>query len=177
MKKMTITDRDKRTLIIAGIAAAVILLWFGVLDGWFSDWKKVRAELKVKQAKVDSVSGSANLSAADKGLLSIVPVFEMPLPEQQQGPAYMKKINEQLKKLGIRAELKFLRTVGAKTASGYKTLRLQSQGKCKYTQVMDLLAKLYENPYFVAVEQLSITADPKKPGEVEFTLVTSGFSK
>jgi hypothetical protein len=177
MTKMKITDRDKRALVLAGFAAVAIVLWFGVLDSWFADWKMIRTELKAKQARFDSVAASPNLSPADKGLFSIVPVFEMPAAEQQQGPAYMKKINEQLKKLEIKAELKFLKTIGSKSASGFKTLRLQSQGKCKYTQVMDLLVKLYENPYFVAVERLTITADPKKAGQVDFTLVTSTFAK
>jgi len=177
MTKMKITDRDKRTIILAAFAAVAIVLWFGVLDDWFSDWKAIRTELKIKQDKFDSVAGSPNLSAADKGLFSIVPVFEMPGPEQKQGPAYMKKVNEQFKKIGVKTDLKFLKTVSSKSGSGFKTLRLQAQGKCKYTQVMDMLVKLCENPYFVAVEQLSITADPKKAGQVDFTIVTSTFAK
>lgn len=178
MTKIKITDRDKRALILAAIATVAILLWFGFLGEWFDDWKTVRADLGVKREKFDSVAASPNLTAADKGLFSIVPVFEMPQPEQKQASVYMKKVNEQLKKVGIKkAELKFLKTIGSKSALGYKTLRLQSQGKCTYTQVIDLLAKLYENPYFVAVEQLAITADPKKAGQVEFTLVTSTFAK
>jgi hypothetical protein len=177
MKKMKITDRDKRAIILASIAAIVIVLWFGVLDKWFDDWETVRKELNVKQGKFDLVAASPNLSPADKGLFSIVPVFEMPAPEQQQSRAYMKKINEQFKKLKIKAELKFLKTVGAKSGSGFRTLRLQCQGKCKYTQVMDLLVKLYENPHFVAVEQLSVTFDPKKAGQVDFTIITSTFAK
>ena len=177
MTKMKITDRDKRTLILASIAAIVIILWFGVLDEWFANWKTVRADLDLKQAKFDSVAASPNLSAKDKGLFSIVPVFEMPADEQQQTRTYMKKINEQFKKLGIKAELKFLKTLSSKSTAGYRTLRLQANGKCKYTQVMDLLAKLYENPYFVAVEQMSVTADEKKAGEVELTIVISTFAK
>ena len=88
----------------------------------------------------------------------------------------MKKINDQFKELGIKAELKYLKTVGSKSDSGFKTLRLQSQGVCKYMQVMDILVKLYENPYFVAIEQMTITADSKKAGQFSFTLVTSTFA-
>ena len=174
---MKITDRDKRTLILAGVTAAAIVLWFVVADGFFADWKQVRQDISVYRGKFESVASSESLSAADKGLYSIVPVFESPELEQKQGPAYMKRFNEQLKKLGIKAELKYLKSLRSKSASGYKTLRLQSQGRCKYSQLIDLLAKLYGNPYFVAVEQLTFTPDPKKAGEVEFTLVTSTFAK
>jgi len=159
------------------IAAVAILFWFVVVDGFLSDWKEVRSDLSIRRSKFESVASSENLSTADKGIFSIVPVFQSPGSEQTQGPAYMKKFNEQLKKLGIKAELKYLKSLRSKSASGYKTLRLQSQGRCKYTQVIDLLGKLYENPFFVSVEQLTITPDPKKKGEVEFTLVTSTFAK
>jgi hypothetical protein len=174
---MKITQRDKRTLMLTGIAAVAIIFWFVVVDGFLSDWKEVRSDLSIRRSKFESIASSEGLSAADKGLFSIVPVFASPGPEDTQGPAYMKKFNEQLKKLGIKAELKYLKSLKSKSASGYKTLRLQSQGRCKYTQAIDLMGKLYENPLFVSIEQLTITPDPKKLGEVEFTLVTSTFAK
>jgi len=174
---MKITQRDKRTLTLAAIAAVAIVFWFLVADGFFADWKNIRNDISVYRGKFDQIASSENLSSADKGVFSIVPVFESPGLEQMQGPAYMKKFNEQSKKLGIKADLKYLKSLKSKSASGYKTLRLQSQGRCKYTQVIDLLGKLYENPFFVSVEQLTITPNLKKPGEVEFTLVTSTFAK
>lgn len=174
---MKITQRDKRTLILTGVAAVAILLWFVVVEDFLADWKQVRSDLSDRRSMFDSVALSKTLSPADRGLLGIVPVFEMPAPERQQGPDYMKKFNEQLKKVGIKADLKYLKSIRSKSTSGYKILRLQSQAKCKYTQLVDMLAKLYENPYFVSIEQLRITPNPKKAGEVEFTLVTSTLAK
>jgi hypothetical protein len=39
------------------------------------------------------------------------------------------------------------------------------------------LAKLYENPYFVAVEELKLEFDAKNRSKVELNLVVSTFVK
>lgn len=177
MTKMTITDRDKKTLIFTAVVVVATLLWFLVIEGFLVDWKDIRTQLDTAEKKFDLIASSDKLSAADKGLFSIVPVFEMPILEKDQGPVYIKKFNEQLKQSGMKGDLKYLKTISSRGTSGYKTLRLQCQAKGNFNQMVDLLTKLYENPNFVAVEQLNVNTDPKKPGEVDFTLITSTFAK
>jgi hypothetical protein len=43
--------------------------------------------------------------------------------------------------------------------------------------VLDLLARLNENPYLIGIEEFKIKVDPKKRHEVEFDLTVSTFAK
>jgi len=56
-------------------------------------------------------------------------------------------------------------------------LRLKCSAKCRFTQVLDLLANLKENPYLVGIEELRIRCDSKKPQEVDLDLTVSTFIK
>jgi hypothetical protein len=115
--------------------------------------------------------------AQQAGLMSIVPTFEMPRSEEKQKFLFRDKFNEQLKKAGIKSEPLQIPPVGRSRQAGYKLLRLKSTGKAKFGQVLDLLAKLKENPYLVGIEEMRIQCDPKKRQEVELELTVSTFVK
>jgi len=91
-----------------------------------------------------------------------------------QGPLFRGKFNEQLKKAGINVtSLQFLRSTRSKQASGYNTLRLQCRGKCKFNQMLDLLAGLNDNPYLVGIEELQVKCDTKKREQLDIVLTVS----
>jgi hypothetical protein len=60
---------------------------------------------------------------------------------------------------------------------GYKLLRMKCSGKCRFTQVLDLLANLKDNPYLVGVEELRIRCDTKNSQQVDMDLTVSTFVK
>ena len=170
-----LSQKDKRTLKLGVIAAGLILLYFVILGPWMQGWKYKKASLQNRRAKLDAVLAENGTAAVkQRGLLSVVPVLELPKAEKEQGPLFRGKFNEQLKKAGIKT--KTLQLTLKKTGGG-KMLRLQCKGKCNWGQAMDLLAELNSNPYFAGVEEMVLKCNPKKPQEVELTLAVSAFVK
>ena len=174
-----LSEKDKRTLKYGAAAVVVILAYAFVISPWLDDWRLTRSALRSERAKLDSIAPDNSSSAAgQKALLSIVPEFEMPQSENVQGPLFRGKFNEQLKKAGISVtSLQFLRQTTSKRATAYNSLRLQCRGKCKFDQVMNLLAALNENPYLVGVDQLQLKCDTKKREQMDIVLTVSTFVK
>jgi len=104
-------------------------------------------------------------------------VFEMPQKEETQRFLFRDKLNEQLKKAGIKNQPLQVASIGKSGQAGYRLLRLKCSAKCRFTQVLDLLADLKDNPYLVGVEELRIRCDKKKPQEVDLDLTVSTFVK
>ena len=168
-----LSERDIRTLKIGGIFAVAILVFvFG--STFLEKWSDYRADAKLKEGKLKGI----NLTdARQAGLLSIVPAFEMPEKEEAQKNRFREKLVEQLKKAGIKTEpLKVTTTKKTLYKSGdkdYKLMNIQCKGKCKFTQVLDFLARLNENPHLVGVELFKMKCDKSKPQEVELELTVS----
>lgn len=168
-----LSEKDIRVLKIGGVCVAAILL-FVFVSKWLGRWSEARASLEQVKAKLDLIDVD---KAKQEGLLSIVPVFEMPQEEQTQQFLFRNKLNEQLKKVGINSKpLQVLPGSKSKQA-GYKLLRLKCNANCRLTQVLDLLAGLNENPYLVGIEEFRIKCDTKKPQEVELDMTVSTFVK
>ena len=168
-----LSQREKRTIKIGAVCAVVIVVMtFGTT--WWDKWDQAKTSLSQMKAKLRLIDVE---EAQQAGLMSIVPTFEMPQSEEKQKFLFRDKFNEQLKKAGIKSEPLQIPPVGRSQQAGYKLLRLKSTGKAKFGQVLDLLAKLKENPYLVGIEELRIQCDPKKREEVELELTVSTFVK
>ena len=171
--KNKISERDKRALKLGAIAVAVVLLCVGT-GRLFEKYRATKKELGAIQKQVVQVMGDKDgkLSHQQRGLLSIVPKLEMPEQEEIPGAKFRQKFSEQLKKAGIKyTQLAFLSASKSKNTLGFKTLKIQCRGKCKFNQAVDLLEKLYDNPLFVAVEELKLECDPKKRTEMQISIV------
>jgi hypothetical protein len=169
-----LSQRDKRALKL-GVVGVVAVFAFTFGSGWIDHWRQVRQSLQAKRKQLRVISPSR---AKQEGLLSIVPVFEMPQEEEKQKYLFRDKLSEQLKKAGIKCEPLQFQPIGTSRQNGYKVLRLQCRsGKCKFEQVLDLLATLKDNPYLVGIEQFEIKCDPKKRKEFELKMVVSTFVK
>lgn len=171
MKKLG--ERDIRALKIGAVCVAAILVF--LFATWLRDrWGKVRDEGAEVRAQLEAISVDKTRQAA---LMSIVPVFEMPVIEEEQKFLFRKKLDEQLKKAGIKSKPLQILTAGKSPVPGYKLLRIKCSAKCRFGQVFDLLARLNENPYLVGIEEMRIQCDPKKRQEVDLTLTVSTFVK
>lgn len=169
-----LTQRDRRVLLIGAVAAVAILaLKFG-LDG-LDRWREVRTSLKSARAKLDEVVIDERKQA---GLLSIVPVLEMPQLEEKQKFLFRDRLHEQLKKAGIKTEPLTILAARKKAGIPYKILRIKCTGKGRFEQLLDFLAALPENPYLVGIEELRFDcdatkrADQRKEVEIEMTVST-----
>ena len=166
-----LSQKDIRMLKIGAVCVAAILVFVFVAE-WLDHWTQARKSLAELQDKLELLDVG---KAKQAGLMSIVPVFEMPEKEETQKFLFRDKLNEQLKKAGISSKPLQVVSTGKSSQAGYKLLRLKCSAKCRFGQVLDLLASLKENPYLVGIEEMRIKCDPKKPQEVDLDLTVSTF--
>jgi len=168
-----LSKKDIRALKFGAIGAVVILVFvFG--SAGHERWTKAKTNGAVLKSKLNIINVD---KAKQAGLMSIVPVFEMPQVEEEQRFLFRDKLSEQLKKAGIRNKPLQIQAGRKSPQSGYKLLLVKCNATCKFTQVLDFLARLNENPYLVGIEELKIKCDPKKRGEVELDFTVSTFAK
>ena len=174
--KKSLNRRDQRAVQVGLIAVAAVLLFVYVIAPWSEAWKSVRAEIILLQDKVDQLDTSKSSVAAARQvqLMKKVPAFEVPQKEDKQRLVFRRQFNEQLKKSGLSvSSLKYQKKGRSKSKTGPKRLLLQYKGKGKFTQAMDLLAALNENPYLLSVEEFEMTVGKKKREEMELSLIVS----
>jgi hypothetical protein len=167
------SQRDIKVLKIGAVFAAGILLFVFASDR-LDNWKKARDSLNEIKGKLELIDMD---KAKRAGLMSIVPVFEMPEQEETQRFLFIDKLTEQFKKAGIKNQPLQVVSKSKSGLAGYSLLRLECSAKCKFTQLLDLLASLKENPYLAGVEELRIRCDKKKPQDVDIELTVSTFVK
>ena len=167
-----LSKKDIRALKFGAIGTAVILVFvFG--SAAHDRWTKAKANAAVLRTKLDAIDVD---KARQAGLMSIVPVFEMPQVQEEQKFLFRDKLSEQFKSAGIRNKPLQLQTGRKSPLSGYKLLLVKCSATCQFTQVLDFLSKLNENPYLVGIEELKIKCDPKKRGQVDLDLTVSTFA-
>ncbi len=170
---MKLNEKDIRALKLGAVGAAAILVFvFG--SKFQTRWaaakeKKVELERKLNAIDVDK--------AKQAGLMAIVPVFEMPQAEDEQKFLFRDKLSEQLQKAGIRNKPLQLQPAKKSSQAGYKLLLVKCNATCGFSQVLDFLTRLNENPYLVGVEEFRIKVDPKRRENVELDFTVSTFAK
>lgn len=168
-----LSNKDIRTLKMGIVGIGVILVLFGIMK-WLEHWKEVRVEIAQIRSKLEAIDIK---KAKQAGLTSVVPVLEMPKVEEEQTFLFRSKLRDQLKAASINNKpLKVLST-GKTRMGSYKMLRLECSAKCKFSQLMDFLSRLNENPYLVGVEELRIRCDKKNPQDVDIDLTVSTLTK
>jgi len=168
-----LSQKDIRTLKIGAVFAAVILV-FVLGSKWYDHWAGARVSLAQTKDKLGLLDVD---KAKREGLMSIVPVFEMPKVKEEQMFLFRDKLNEQLKRLRINRKPLQEVAGGRSPDAGYTLLRLKCIATCRFTQVLDLLANLKENPYLAGIEEVRIKCNPKNPQDVELDLTVSTFVK
>ena len=165
-----LTAKDIRALKLGGVAAVVILI-FVLGSEWRGSWAKAKSKSAELKKKLNVIDVDRIKQA---GLTTIVPVFEMPKVEDEQSFLFRDKLSEQFKKAGIKNKPLQVQTSRKSPKQGYHMLFVKTSAKCRFTQVLDFLARLNENPYLVGIEEFKIKkTDPKKPQEMELDLTVS----
>jgi hypothetical protein len=169
----SLSQKEKRTLKF-GAVCTVVIVSFAFGTKWLDNWKQARSSRASITDNLEAINIDETKQA---GLMSIVPVFEMPEKEEKQKFLFRDKFNEQLRNARIKSEpLQVLPSIKSGVA-GYKLLRLKCSAKCSFGQALDLLANLKENPYLVGIEELKIECDQKKRQDVKLDLIISTFVK
>jgi len=163
-----INEKNKRAIGLGIICGGMILLYSFVIE----PWQLVRKRIVEKQEKVEQVHAQQALQKAE------LAAFEMPKPEDEQRLLFERKFSEQLQQCGIQVTTQpyYLHGRGKKQPGlGVKLLRMHCKGKCNFNQAMDLLVKLHENPYLVAVEEFKLECGKKKRQEMKLAITVSTF--
>ena len=169
----SLNQKEKRTLKF-GAVCAVVIVGFAFGTKGLDYWKQGRSSGARITDKLEAINVDETKRA---GLMSIVPVFEMPENEEKQKFLFRDKFNEQLRNARIKSEPLQVLPSKKSGVSGYKLLRLKCSAKCSLGQALDLLANLKENPYLVGIEELKIECDQKKRQDVKLDLTISTFVK
>jgi len=161
------TEKDIRVLKFGGICVAAMLV-IAVGFKFQERWSSLKSEISKKEAQLDVIDVD---KAKQAGVMSIVPVFEMPLTEEEQKNRFREELTKQLS--GIKHEPLKIVSTRKTLQKNYRLLNVQCTAKCKFTQVLDLLAKLNANPYLVGIEEFKMQCDKAKPQEVTLHLTVS----
>lgn len=168
-----LTKKDIRALKLGAVVTVLILL-FVVASKWRDHWAVAKIKGAELQAKLDVIDVDKTKQA---GLASIVPAFEMPQVEDKQTFLFRDKLSEQFNRAGIKNKPLQVQTSKKSPRPGYDLLLVKCSATCRFSQVLDFLASLNENPYLVGIEEFKIKVDPKKRQEVEMDLTVSTFAK
>lgn len=167
-------SRNRRAMVVGGAAAAAILLLTYVV----SPWLEVRERLGKLEGKLSAASSQTAAEQAYRlRLARAVPAFEMPVGEDEQRLRFLRSFSEQVKKagLGLAGMPQYKGRAETQGELGVKLLRLECQGKCKFEQGLDVLAKLYENPHLVAAEAMTFRCVSDNREDWELSLTVSTF--
>lgn len=173
--KIKISERDKRTLVLGGVASVLIVLSVYIPRG-VGHWQQMRSEIRAMEATLKDIQSPA--SAKQMVLDQQVPVYRMPESPDNQAFLFRARLTEQIKKAGLKEVPLQMDVSKNKSLSGYQPLYLSYSGKCTFDKLLKLLVDLKTNPYYVSVEALKIDADPKQQAQqrrelaVELTVST-----
>jgi len=170
---MKLKEKDIRALKYGAVGAAAILVFvFG------SKFQNRWTLAKEKKSALDNKLNAIDVDKAKQaGLMSIVPVFEMPQAEDEQKFLFRDKLSEQLQRAGIRNKPLQLQPAKKSSQAEYKLLLVKCNATCRFSQALDFLARLNENPYLVGIEEFRIKVDPKRREDVELDFTVSTFAK
>ena len=172
---LKLSEKDAKTLKLGGIGVAAILIFYVALSG-FDYWAQKRQSYKALDQQLKNLDIDKRRYS---GLLSIVPVFEIPKDKEEQKIRLREEMVQQFEDARITGQPWL--EVSGKTSplekEGYKLLSLKSSGSCRLRDMFNLLANLKENPYMVAIEELRIKCDPQNPQQIDFDITVSTFYK
>ena len=173
------SERDKVVLKVGAVLAGLILFTYLVILPSVGRWNSVKDYVKSHEAIMDNLGLSDSVQAERelKRLVQAVPTFAMPLNEDQQRQIFQEKFYEQIRscRINVTSPPQFQAQVRAhpdKTL-GLNVLRLKCRGTCRFKDAMDLLAKLYENPYLYSVEEMQLICGERNRDEIDLTLVVT----
>ena len=170
---MKLNEKDMRALKIGAVGVVAILVFvFG--SKFQTRWTSAKEKKDALDRKLNAIDVD---KAKQAGLMAIVPMIEMPTVEDEQKFLFRDKLSEQLQKAGIRNKPLQLQPAKKSSQAGYKLLLVKCNATCGFSQVLDFLARLNENPYLVGIEEFRIKVDPKRRENVELDFTVSTFAK
>lgn len=167
-----LNPKDLRAVKLGALVIAAMIVLLFVLD-LKEHWAKATESFDTMNTKLDKLATIDMTKTQYDRLMSIVPVFEMPVEKEKQKFLFQDSLNEQFKKTNINCQPWEEIGCKSKILTAYDVLSLKTTGKCNITQLFDLLTNLKENPYLMGIEELKIKRDEKNKQQVDFDITVS----
>jgi type II secretory pathway component PulM len=178
---MTLSPRDRRALLLgAGVLAAICLVRFVIVPFW-EGWGQARQEASDCRSQIADLEKRALRLANMQEMAESVygPSAAKALRGTEAGRiAFTKAVQDALRAGGIKFESLTPRPDrAAERASDVRFVPLQVRGKCSLPQLAKCLAGMRKAAMPIIVDQIRVTSDPKKPGNLDLTMVVSTLAK
>jgi hypothetical protein len=172
-----LSEKDKKTLKMGGIAAVVILVLMLTMQGYGS-WNKNKDEYNELINDLNKVNLTDSMRNTQ---ISNVPKFQMPQTQQTQKTLFRDELDGLFDELRITTaepwqDLETKTRAVPGVPAGYDILQLKCSGSCRFEQILDLLAGLKNNPYLAGIEELNIQCEPQNPQQATFSITVSTFT-
>lgn len=172
--------REKRTVLFCAVGSALVLGYVAT-EPLLSNWKAMRGRLAVLRTQARQMAldpRGAEAIELDR-LIQAVPVIAMPEGKEARGPVFQEEFTRQLRQAGLnsrRLQLSEATGSGAR-AGGYRVLRLESQGRGNYDQLLRLFSSLPTNPMYAGVQRLRLQADAQNRQQMDWELTVFTYDR
>ncbi len=171
-----LNEKDQKTLKTGGLAVLVLAV---VVTGYmgYNHWTAQNKQKKKLNADFKKLVMN---ESAYKKLLAEVPVFQAPEDDSAQKTKFRDYLDTQFQRNNITTEawVEVTASNAIRPPAGYGALSLKtsSKGTVRFQNILNLLAALKENPYYVGIEELKITCDQQNPQLATLNIVLATFT-
>ncbi len=170
-------EKDQKTIKMGGLAVLALIVAFSVYQG-YDYWTIQKKKAKELNNDLDALKMN---DSAHKKLMADVPIFQMPQEDSIQKTNFRNYLNQQFEQLRISTDpwVEVAKPSNAvRPPANYNALSLKTstRGTARFQDILNLLAALKQNPYYVGIEELKITCDPQNPQLATLSIVLTTFT-
>jgi len=169
--------REKRILKLL-MATAVAIFGYILIEPILADYQQLRAE---RLEQLGTLEGFLDIgdseNARQNAIAQMVPTFKMPVKADQQSILFRDEITKQLQKCGLKANSMKLRQDKTAKVDGYNVWLVECQGQCGYASITRFFNEVRKNPYYAAMEKLTLKVDSKDRNKITYYLIVSTYAK
>lgn len=174
--KMNLSARDRRAVIVGGVALGVIVVVKFALIPWLDHWGDIRNRSDQARATLTEYGDKSNrlTSLHERLTQTYGQAVGQPLDDVQAAKiSFHKVVQDVVQTSGLRLESMQPQVVRSirKQVPGVALLPVRVVAKCQMQQLAKLLAELRKATCLIVVERLDVNSDPQKPTELSVTMV------
>jgi Tfp pilus assembly protein PilO len=168
--------REKKILILLAVTA-VLIFGYMFLEPILDDYQQVEAEqANLQKTLNDFLEVGDRENARQKAVAEKVPTFKLPVESVKQSILFRDELTKQLQQCGLKATSLKMSQNKAIKAPGYNVWLVECQGQCNYQSMVKFFEEVKKNPYYAAIEKLTLKVDSKDRNKMTFQLVVSTYA-
>lgn len=178
---MTLTARDKKAILLGASVLGAILLVRLALAPWVGSWGRARGQIASSRGEVTELRTKMRrlLRLRDRLVETYGQAAAKPLEDLEPTRiAFLEGVQKALSAGGMgyqSIEPQSVRLV--RDLPGIALVQFQVRSSCKLPQLAKSLAEMRKAKKLIIVDRLVVSGRPKKPGELEVTLVLATLAR